>query len=444
MICFIKEGHVSGMASTSAYSKYYTFYIDTGMSISLAPPPVIDGVDSDNSNYISEYFEGKEKELLKSAAEYMAIIDLWVEDEITAYKIPITDVYSHKTSIQLSFACHEYESDFFASGEQIVSLYLKQALTQETTELLQKRLCLWKTRYLPNQLIPIDIANIKRIDRETPFGSFTAIGGNLRTDVALYWEKYQLASLEKWKPVIQSAIKSIENKFEVKILPSETSFNNHNIKNAHRVDASWGPVYFTTWFIEEDTRYAEEIKYAISYYIQEQEFSAQLIESLPLDTKEYLNYHKNKEPISPAIRQKMRDEIVKIEKHLLNSFRQFDISVSIKTGESASYPYDWDAVQRLHSNLPLFNRLLNEVNEIGIKMKNNGVSTIEFSNETWDEVPNEKINMTVELNLSKESSRWTIDIHYDELKQKEKEEEFYKILLGEGESDTDDISIEIL
>lgn len=435
---------MSGMASTAAHSKYYIFYIDTGLTISLAPPPVIEGDDSDNSHYISDYFNGKEQALLETAANYMASIDLWIEDEISTYKTPLTDIYSKKESTQLSYICNiRGDTD---TGEQLITLNLKYELPEETTQIIQKRLCLWKEQNLSKKLIPIEIKSFKNITKETPFGTFTSMGGNLRSDVALNWNEHQTNSLEKWVPVVELAIKNIENKFKVKVLSSQTK--NENMSHAHRVDSSWGTVSFSALFIEEDRRYAEEVNYAISNYIREQEFSAQLIDTLPLDTQQYLKATKNITPISTADRNKMKDEILKIENDLQDSFKPFGISININIGKSASYPYDWETVQRLHDNLALFKRILNEVNKIGITMKQNGVSIIEFSTYTWDDLPNEQINMTLALNASKNNTKWSIDIHVDELNQKKKEQDFYEILLGErkwkNDADDDgDLSIKI-
>ncbi|MCW9047538.1 MAG: hypothetical protein OQK46_05610, partial [Gammaproteobacteria bacterium] len=216
---------MSGMASTSVYSKYYTFYIDTGIRVSLAPPPVIEGIDVDNSHYISDYFDGKEQGLLETAANYMALIDLWVEDEISTYKTPLTDIYSKKASSELSYICNlRGDSD---TGEQRITLSLKYELTEKATQLLQERLCLWKEKYLSKQLIPVEIKNYKNMTEETSFGSFTAMGGNLRSDIALKWGEYQLNSLKKWIPAVELAVKKIENKFKVKIISSQTVDQNN-------------------------------------------------------------------------------------------------------------------------------------------------------------------------------------------------------------------------
>lgn len=433
---------MSGMASTAVHSKYYIFYIDTGLTISLAPPPVIEGDDSDNSHYISDYFNDEEQDLLETAADYMASIDLWVEDEISTYKTPLTDNYSNNESTQLSYICNiRGDSD---TGEQLITLNLKYELPEETTQLLQKRLCLWKEENLEKKLIPIEIKNFKNITKETPFGTFTSMGGNLRSDVALNWNEHQTNSLDKWIPVVELAIKNVENKFKVKVISSQTMTQNENMSHAHRVDSSWGTVSFSALFIEEGRGYAEEVKYAISNYIREQEFSAQLIDTLPLDTQQYLKATKNITPISSADRNKMKDEILNIENDLQDSFKPFNISININIGTSATYPYDWETLQRLHDNLALFKRILNEVNKIGITMKQNGVSIIEFSTDTWDEMPNEKINMTLALNASKNNTKWSIDIHVDELKQKKKEQEFYETLLGKREANSNIKSVKIL
>ncbi|MCW8935538.1 MAG: hypothetical protein OQK98_12505 [Gammaproteobacteria bacterium] len=433
---------MSGMASTTVHSNYYTFYIDTGISVSLAPPPIIEGVDMDDSHYISDYFDRKEQALLETAANYMALIDLWVEDEISTYKTPLTDIYSKKASSQLSYICNlRGDSD---TGEQNITLSLKYELAEEATQILQKRLCLWKEKYLPKKLIPIEIKHFKNITEETSFGSFTVMGGNLRSDVALKWAEYQLNSLEKWMPAVELAVTKIENRFKVKIISSQSMNQNNNMSHAHRVGSAWGPVFYSAWFEEEDKRYAEEVSYAIKNYIQEQEFSAQLTDALPVDTQQYLKNTKNINPIIPVVRNKMKDEIVNIENDLQYTFKPFDISITINIGKSASYPYDWEAIQSLHENLSLFKRILNEADEIGIKMKQNGVSIIEFSNHTWDIMPDNRINMTLLMNASKNNNEWSIDIHVDELKQKEKLQEFYEILLGKRKSDTNGLKIKII
>lgn len=140
----------------------------------------------------------------------------------------------------------------------------------------------------------------------------------------------------------------------------------------------------------------------------------------------------------------MQDEIEKIENDMQKSFKPFGVSISIKTGKSANYAYNWDAVQRLHDNLALFNRLLNEVKDIGLIMKKNGVSIIEFNHHTWDEVTSNRINMEVQLNSAKNNAKRSIDIHFNELIQKKNKAVFYETLLGIKGIDTDDFDIEVI
>lgn len=420
-----KEALMSGMAAASASSKYYSFYIDTGISESISPPP---WHDYSKGDYVSNYFKSENKKLLEIAAKNMAFIDRWAEDEIKNHNTPLVPYLTQQNSAQINNKCNDSQKNQeYSLGTESIHLFLKNELPENKIKELQDRFCSWKKNHLNEHLIPIELIHVNHLEKTSPFGHFLAVGDDVRNDLSEQLKERQKSDLEKWSPVVEKTINIVQNKYKIHFQSQQPT--EKEINAAHRIDISWGCVQFTTWLIEKDSRFAEDIVTAFESYAKKEELNAKLIDQMPEEAFEFFNNGDNL--ITAAERDKMKNEVVEIEKTLSDTFKDFGVSVSINIGKSATYEYDWEVIQRLHANLPLFKRLVAEAKEIGLIMKSHGVTDIDFNGNLWDDEESlENFNMNITTNKMKKNHRWSMDFNHKQLRQEDEKKEFYDMLLG--------------
>lgn len=417
-LLFPTEAFLSGMASISVLSEYYSLYLDSGITISISPR---------SFGGPNNYFKEKEEKLLKQCETNIPIIDLWVLEEINTYKTQFVKFGNKGSNLELSYGCHASDDELAMSGKHRIRLSLETVPSSKTVTELQSRLCDWKRKYESIEVSPAKVIKTSPIIVPTTFGTLNTYRYNLREDLHNEFKATKIKNMERWKKVIKIAVDKVESKFKTKFLV-ERPENEGFIK---KIDIGWAGIIFTTWADEADEQCVEDISWALPHYIAQEEYNLKLIDTLPKDTQKYFEDHKGVLPISSLERKAIFDSVMEMQKKLQETYSGYEVEISFNYGKSGTYPYRWDILNKLHLNLPLFERMISDVKKIGPKIQKNKVQTVEF-NSSWEggaSSPNICIN--VFSYPSEKGIKYVMDVSYLDLEKSESEFEFYEILQGE-------------
>lgn len=428
------------MSSASVYSEYYSFYIDTGMMVSVAQPPP--GSFGYSDTYVSDYFEDDIKRLRKKAIKHMGFVDSWVEDIIATYP-ELTPLIGAKYYANISFIC-EGERD---TGTQTISIGVLTPLSDERTAQLQTSLCRSKKNFhYHRQTLPefefeseqeegeffslVKISRVEAIDTNTHFGHFTSRVTYIREDLSEAWNSHQLKTLHEWMIVVEKTIQTVEKIYDIRFSPAEQLENNK--RTVYKKSLGYGGVFFEAAFITNDKLYADEVAYALSNYYIETAFKEKIIDELPDDVRAFLTEHKGKPVVPAKVRAIMNKDITDIERALQQKFTPYGVNFIIEIGKSQSYAYRWDYLQQLHTFLALFEKILNEVDMLGKTMKLNGVFEIRFYHVThaFSDSVGHHLSMSNRKQIKDAKYVHSLELDLVDIFQKNQEALFNKTLLG--------------